>query len=65
MYTFLFYINFRLIRFEDLAFNPKVKIEKIFHYLKVPMDPNVMEYLRNHSSFRGINNVNIVLINQG
>ena len=60
MYTILFYINFRLIRFEDLAFNPKVKIEKIFHYLKVPMDPNVMEYLSKHSSFKGISNVNII-----
>ena len=60
MYTFLFYINFRLIRFEDLAFNPKVKIERIFHYLKVPMDPNVMEYLSKHSSFKGISNVNII-----
>ena len=59
-YTFLFYINFRLIRFEDLAFNPKVKIERIFHYLKVPMDPNVMEYLSKHSSFKGISNVNII-----
>ena len=47
------------MRFEDLAFNPKVKIEKIFHYLKIPMDSNVMEYLKSHSFFRGISNVNI------
>lgn len=42
-------VNFRAVRFEDVAREPRPLVEKILQYLDVPLTSNLDVYLAKHT----------------
>ena len=47
----------RIIRFEDLVFNPQEKAKKMLQYVNMSLNPDVLMYLKKHTEFTGLNTV--------